>query len=315
MNDEMDDIFEEDWPEDHRSGIIAVVGRPNVGKSTLINRILGQKIAIVTNKPQTTRKQQLGIYTEEKGQILFVDTPGLHRPHNKLGEYMIDVAEQAVKDADLIMWVLDASEPPQAAETYITETLSRLAGGRTPIVLVLNKADKFTDETDLTDHIDLIDHVKAIEISALAGDKVNELVSFLLSQLPLGPRYYPASQVSEVNMRFIAAEMIREKIIENTEQEIPYAVAVEIDQYNERDDNMTYISSVIYVERDSQRGIIIGKNGEMIKKIGTEARTDLAAIIGTRIYLDLHVKVLKNWRSNVPLLRRLGYRIHREDNK
>lgn len=312
--DHLDDIFEEDWPEDHRSGIIAVVGRPNVGKSTLINRILGQKIAIVTNKPQTTRKQQLGIYTQEKGQILFVDTPGLHRPHHRLGEYMVNVAEQALKDADMILWVLDASEPPEESDRHIAETVSRLRGKK-PVVLVLNKTDLTQDNADFSEHLGLIEHQNVQKVSALSGLHVQEMLDYVMSQMPLGPRYYPADQVSEVNMRFIASEVIREKIIENTEQEIPYSVAVEISEYREREDNMTYINAVMYVERDSQKGIIIGKNGDMIKKIGVEARQELATIIGTRIYLDLHVKVLENWRHKVSLLRRLGYRIPKEDDR
>ncbi|GAB4522266.1 MAG: GTPase Era [Anaerolineae bacterium] len=315
MNNELDDIFSDDWPEDHRSGVIAVVGRPNVGKSTLINRILGQKIAIVTNKPQTTRKQQIGIYTEEKGQILFVDTPGLHKPHNKLGEYMMNVAEQAIRDADVILWVLDASEPPSEGERHIVETLTRLNRDNTPVVLALNKADKVSEDADLSEHLLLIDHIEAIKVSALTGEDVPALIQRLLAYLPYGPRYYPMDQVSETNMRFIASEVVRESIIENTEQEIPYSVAVAIDEYKERSEDMTYISATVYVERDSQRGIIVGKNGDMIKKIGQQARSELEKVVDTRVYLDLHVKVLKNWRSNEPLLRRLGYRLPEKDNR
>jgi len=286
----LDDLFDEDWPEDHRSGVIAVVGRPNVGKSTLINRILGQKIAIVTHKPQTTRKQQLGIHTEEKGQMLFIDTPGLHRPHHRLGEYMVVVAEQALRDCDLILWVLDGSEAPQESDQHIAETVKHF-GRNKPIVLAINKTDLTNAETDFSDHLALVKHTHMMLVSAKEDRNVKELVSYLLSQMPLGPRYYPANQVSEVNMRFIASEVVREKIIENTEKEIPYSVAVEIDQYREREDNMTYISAIVYVERDSQKGIIVGKNGSMIKKIGVEARKELGEIVGTRIYLDLHVKV------------------------
>lgn len=314
VNQNLNDLFEEDWPEDHRSGVVAVVGRPNVGKSTLINRILGQKIAIVTNKPQTTRKQQLAIYTEEHGQILFVDTPGLHRPHNKLGEYMQHVAESALKDADLILWVLDASEPPQESDHIIAETLNTYRGHST-VVLALNKSDLVEHDAELTEHRALIEHTAAMQISATNGTNVEELVSSVMSQLPLGPRYYPADQVSEVNLRFVASEVIREKIIENTEQEIPYSVAIEINEFKERSEDLSYIDALIYVERKSQKGIIIGKNGAMIKKIGMEARTDLAEILGMRVYLELHVKVLKNWRSEPNLLRRLGYFVPREDKR
>lgn len=311
MND-LDSVFEEDWDEDHRSGIIAVVGRPNVGKSTLINAILGQKIAIVTNKPQTTRKQQLGIYTTEKGQILFVDTPGLHKPHHKLGEYMVDVAIQALKDADIILWVMDASAPPQDGDRYIAETIQRVGGG-TPVVLALNKFDLVSSPEVTQEHLELIPHELAVNVSGLQGSNVQQLVDMLLARLPQGPRYYPADQVSEVNLRFLASEMIREQIILLTEQEIPHAVAVEIDEFKEREDNLTYISAIIYVERDSQKGIVIGKKGDMIKRIGTQARQGLASVIGTKIYLDLRVKVLKNWRSDTELMRRLGYRVPRHD--
>lgn len=312
----LETIFNDEWPEDHRSGVVAVVGRPNVGKSTLINRILGQKIAIVTNKPQTTRKQQLGIYTEDHGQILFMDTPGLHKPHHKLGEYMVNVAEGAIKDADMILWVLDASEPPQEPDTHIAQTLNSLRGD-TPLILALNKTDIVKgDISDATlPHRALIAHDLAVPVSATKGDKIEDLLRELLKRLPEGPRYYPADQVSETNMRFIAAEIVREKIIVRTQQEIPHAVAVEITEYKERSEDMTYISAVIYVERDSQKGIIIGKRGAMIKDIGSDARKDLSEMLGTQVYLDLHVKVLKNWREDEALMRRMGYRVYKDDGK
>lgn len=309
---ELDSIFDDQWPEDHRSGVVAVVGRPNVGKSTLINRILGQKVAIVSPKPQTTRKQQLGIYTEAHGQILFVDTPGLHKPHHRLGEYMVDVAAQALRDADLILWVLDASEPPQKADQYIAETLEQLRGD-TPVILVLNKVDLVpAGGADLRAYLQLVTHERALPVSALNGDHVPELIAYLLGRLPPGPRYYPADQVSEVNLRFMAAEVIREKVILHTEQEIPHSVAVEVDSFQEKDDQ-AFISAVIYVEKDSQKGIIIGKGGTMIKQIGTEARQDLLDLLAMRVHLDLRVKVLKNWRSNEKFMARLGYRLPKEN--
>ena len=306
----IDSVFSDDWSEDtHRSGVIVVVGRPNVGKSTLINTILGQKIAIVTNKPQTTRKNQLGIYTQKDGQILFVDTPGLHKPHHKLGEYMVDVAENAIKDADLIMWVLDASEKPKRSDEFIAETLKKLKGD-TPVILALNKSDLLEVPSIAPEaHLELIDHDLAQMISAQETWNVRHLIKQLLEHLPLGPRYYPADQVSEVTMRFIAAEVVREKIILSTEQEIPHAVAVEVDEFKERSEDMTYISAIVYVERDSQKGIIIGKRGAMIKKIGQLAREELSTIIGTKVYLDLRVKVLKNWRSDENFMKRLGYKV------
>lgn len=311
---ELDTVFNDSWPEDHRSGVVAVVGRPNVGKSTLINRILGQKIAIVTPKPQTTRRQQLGIYTEEHGQILFTDTPGLHKPHHKLGQYMVMVAENALQDSDLILWVLDVSVEPQEGDKHIAATVARLHGD-TPVLLALNKADLADDKTrqaNVEAYRALVPNAGTALVSALTGEGVDALVKDILSRLPLGPRYYPADQVSEVNMRFIAAEVIREKIILNTEEEIPYSVAVEVEEFKERSAAMTYISAIIYVERDTQKGIIIGKGGDMIKRIGSEARAELADMLGTQVYLDLHVKVLKNWRSDEDLMRRLGYRLPKD---
>jgi GTPase len=315
MTDDLKTIFEDKLPPDHRSGVVAVVGRPNVGKSTLINCILRQKIAIVSPKPQTTRRQQLGIYTSEHAQILFVDTPGLHRPQHKLGEFMVKVAESALKDADVILWVLDVSVEPKDGDKHIALTVSSLRGN-TPIVLALNKID-LVGEASRSAHeqayAELIEHVATKLLSAIEGTGVEELVDDLIERLPIGPRYYPADQVSEVNMRFIAAETIREKIILNTEQEIPYSVAVEVTDYKERSENMTYINAVIYVERDSQKGIIIGKGGEMIKRIGAQARAELADTVGTQVYLELHVKVLKNWRSDEDLMRRLGYRLPKDE--
>lgn len=312
---DLDTVFEDSIPPDHRSGVVAVVGRPNVGKSTLINNILGQKIAIVSPKPQTTRRQQLGIYTEAHAQILFMDTPGLHKPHHKLGEYMVGVAEEALKDADTILWVLDISVEPTKEDIYIAETVQKLRGA-TPLILALNKVDLVdskTRERHLDQYNQLVDNDAAVLVSAMNGSGVKELVDFLRDGMPFGPRYYPVDQVSEVNMRFIAAETIREKIILNTEQEIPYSVAVEVTEYKERSETLTYISANIYIERDSQKGIIIGKNGDMIKRIGSEARNELSELVGTQIYLDLHVKVLKNWRMDEDLMRRLGYRLPKKN--
>jgi GTP-binding protein Era len=311
MND-LDSVFDDALPEGHRSGVVAVVGRPNVGKSTLINRIIGQKIAIVSPRPQTTRRQQLGIYTDEHVQMLFVDTPGLHAPQHKLGQYMVNVAEAAFRDADVILLLCDLSTAPDIGEQHLIETVVRLRG-QTPVVLALNKADLLATPAEREQRAaqfrSLIDVEASFLISAQDGDGVDALFAHLAGLLPEGPRYYPADQVSEVNMRFIAAEIVREKVMLHTDDEIPYSVAVEVDSYRERSDNLTYISAVIYVERDSQKGIVIGKNGDKIKQIGSDARTELSELIGTKIFLELNVKVAKNWRSDDELMRRLGYRL------
>lgn len=309
---ELDSVFDDQLPPDHRSGVVAVVGRPNVGKSTLINRLIGQKIAIVSPKPQTTRRQQLGIYTDENMQILFVDTPGLHSPQHKLGEYMVNAAESAFRDADVILLLMDISEPPDEGDRHLAETVQRLRG-QTPVVLAVNKGDIVMNEAvkraRVEEYAMLLPHDRLLLISAQNGDNVDVLLDDLKSRMPLGPRYYPVDQVSEVNMRFIAAEIVREKVMISTEDEIPYAVAVEVDSFRERSDNLTYISAVIYVERDSQKGIVIGKNGQKIKQIGSLARTELSNLLGTDVFLELNVKVAKNWRSDEDLMRRLGYRL------
>ncbi len=311
----LDTVFEDNLPEDHRSGVIAIVGRPNVGKSTLLNRILGQKIAAVSPKPQTTRRRQLGIYTTDDAQVIFIDTPGLHAPQHRLGEYMVNNAEAAFRDADLILLLLDVAHPPEAGDRHLAETVMRLRG-ETPVLLALNKVDQLTDkyrEANINAHAALIPHGKAFLISALDGLGVDDMMNDLVSRLPRGPRYFPVDQLSEVNMRFIAAEIVREKVMMHTEQEVPHSVAVLVDSYRERSDELTYISATIYVERESQKGIIIGKGGEMVKTIGSEARVELREMLGTDVYLELHVKVLKNWRSDEKLMQRLGYRVKDRD--
>ena len=307
----LDSIFNDEWSEDHRSGVVAVVGRPNVGKSTLINAIIGQKIAITTPKPQTTRRNQLGIYTEEKGQMLFTDTPGLHKPRNTLGDYMITVAAEALHDADVIVWILDVSDNVEAAEQHIAATIKEKAPD-TPVVLVLNKIDLVPNKEDFSPYLGLIENKAAFKVSAITGAGVPELTQALLEMMPEGPRYYPADQVSDLNMRFVVAEVIREKIIMNTDEEIPHSVAIEVTDYKDKE-NRTDIYAVIYVERDSQKAIVIGKGGSMIKQIGIEARKEIEQMIEQQVFLDLRVKVLKNWRTNETFMRRVGYRMPKAD--
>lgn len=309
----VDDPFDEILPADHRSGYVAVVGKPNTGKSTLINGILGQKVAIVSPRPQTTQRQQLGILTGADAQVVFVDTPGLHEPGHRLGKHMVRAANDALRDADVILWLLDVSRSPNDEDRSIAERIGR-RHGNVPVVLALNKADLLPDpanEAAGVAHQALVAHDHVCLLSALHNQGVADLVARLRGMLPPGPRYFPADQVSEVNLRFIAAEVVREKVMLATSQEIPHAVAVEVDDYRERSATRSYISAILYVERDSQKGILVGKGGRMIRDLGRAARLELEGMLDTRIYLELRVKVRRNWRKDDEFLRRLGFRIPR----
>lgn len=304
---DLDSIFSDDWGADHRSGLVAVVGKPNVGKSTLINAILDQKIAIVSAKPQTTRQRQLGICTSDAAQILFIDTPGIHKPKSTLGSYMVGVAHDALKDADIILWIVDASAPPTNSERNIAALLADITPG-TPRVLALNKVDLVGENADFSPHLALCQHESALRISAKEKRGISDLLAVLIPLLPRGPRYYPADQLSEANLRFIAAEIIRERIIELTSDEIPHAAAVAITRFREKA-RVTQIEATIFVERGSQKGILIGKRGSMIKRIGVESRAALEAMLSTPVNLETRVKVQKNWRGNEDFMRRIGYRM------
>ncbi len=319
MTDQPDDLFvstpdDDNLPEGHRSGFVAVIGRPNVGKSTLMNAILKEKIAIVSPKPQTTRLRQLGILTRDDAQIVFVDTPGIHNPKTPLGQFMVNVATDALRDAEVILFVVDMSEPVTSEDRRIAEWV-RAAEAQTPVIMVLNKVDTLTDATLLqsrtNDFRALAPSAEQISTVATTGQGVDAILTSLIAKLPLGPRYYPTEQLSDIAMRDIAAEMIREKALIHLEEEVPHGVAVEVNEYKERSKDMTYISATIYVERDTHKGIVIGKGGKMLKQISEEARADLEKFIGTRVYLELWVKVLKNWRRDENALRRFGYRIQK----
>ncbi len=304
----------EDLPPDHRSGFVAVVGKPNVGKSTLMNAYLGQKIAIVSPKPQTTRNRLLGILTLERqrgdvadAQLIFVDTPGIHRPLHKLGEYMVEQAVRAIPDADLVLFVVDVSQPPNEEDLEIAAILRRQRD--VPVLLVLNKVDLVGEgQAGHAAEYQALGEVRdSIQISALQGENRDRLLEMILEQLPVGPRYYPEEQVTDQQLRFMAAELVREAVMLHLRQEIPYSVAVIVDQFKERSQDLTYISATVLVERDTQKGIILGHGGEMIKRIGRDARRQIEELLGTRVFLELWVKVRKKWRADEQELRRLGY--------
>jgi GTPase len=305
---------EDNLPEGHRSGFVAVIGRPNVGKSTLMNAILGEKIAIVSPKPQTTRIRQLGILTRQDVQIVFVDTPGIHDPRTALGEFMVQVAVDALRDADVILFMVDASHPPTAEDRRIAG-LIQAAEDVTPALLVLNKIDLIEDPEALTANVaafrELVPAADWVTTVAREQRGTDEVLARLVERLPEGPRYYPADQISDIAVRDIVAEIVREKVLFNLEQEVPHGVATQVEEFKRRSEDMTYISVTVYVERDSHKGIIIGKQGRMLKTISQQSRHAIEEFIGTRVYLDLWVKVLKNWRRDENALKRLGYRIPR----
>src|SRR5450432_911664 len=293
------------------SGYVAVIGRPNVGKSTLMNRILGETIAIVSPKPQTTRLRQLGILTQDDLQAIFVDTPGIHEPRHKLGEFMVGVAVDALRDADMILFVVDLSQLPHEEDRRVAALLQEARTGA-PVLLALNKLDLLAPDK-IVPHVDayraLVPDADWVTLSATQDRGVDDVLGRVIAGLPAGPQFFPEDQLSDTQMRDIAAEIIREKVLLNTDQEVPHAVAVEVQEYKERTETLTYIGANIFVERDSQKGILIGKGGTMLKRISTEARADLEKLVGTQVYLELWVKVLKDWRRDEAKLRRFGYKI------
>jgi GTP-binding protein Era len=317
--DDRDYLLPEELPPGHRSGFVAVVGKPNVGKSTLMNAYLGQKIAIVSEKPQTTRNRLLGILTLRRArgdpadaQAIFVDTPGIHSPRHKLGEFMVETAVRAIPDADVVVFLVDVSTLPGGEDVQIAELIREKC--QVPVLLALNKVDLLTPE-DVQPHTEsyqaLGDFADWMLISATRGDNRDKLLDLIVSYLPEGPRYYPEEQVTDQQERFIAAELIREAVLRHTHQEIPHAVAVMVEEFRERGPEMTYIAANIFVEKDSQKGIVIGQGGRMLKRIGREARKEIEEMVGTRVYLELRVKVKKKWRRDKDELRRLGYALSR----
>ena len=291
-----------------KSGFTAIIGRPNVGKSTLLNQVLGQKIVIATDKAQTTRKRIKGIYTSEKGQIVFVDTPGVHKPLNKLGEFLLDEAQVAVPDADLIHFLVDGSEPAGKGDKWIAQNILNTD---IPVIIVMNKVDKLkktekVEENLITYKLLFEKNYPVVKISAKTGRNMDTLIKNIYKYLPQGDLLYPEDIVTEETMRDVTEEIIREKILLNTSDEIPHSVAVKVDNYQETEE-IDRIYATIYCEHKSQKGILIGKGGNLLKKIGTEARLELEKIAEKKVFLSLEVKVDKDWRKKQSSLRNFGY--------
>lgn len=292
-----------------KCGFVTIIGRPNVGKSTLLNQILGQKIVIATDKAQTTRKRIKGILTNEQGQIIFIDTPGIHRPLNKLGEFLIDEAKIAIPDADVILFLVDGSECAGKGDKWIVQNLLKT---NIPVIIVMNKVDKVKKsekiEENLISYKTLFDtNLPVVRISAKTGRNIDTLLKNIYKKLPDGEIMYPEDVVTEETMRDVAQEIIREKILINTSDEIPHAVAVKIENYFEQED-IDKIYATVYCETKSQKGILIGKGGSLLKKIGTEARQDLEKITEKKVFLGLEVKVEKDWRKKDNILKNFGYK-------
>ena len=290
--------------EEFRSGFISIVGRPNVGKSTLLNALLGEKIAIISDKPQTTRNRILGIVNVPHGQLVFMDTPGIHKPMHRMNEFMVRTALATYNEVNVILMLVEATEQPGGGDRYIIETLKDV---KTPVFLLINKIDLVEKERLLPliqQYNTLFSFAEIIPVSALQGD-VGGLVDAIVRRLPPGPRYFPEDQLTDQPERFIVAELVREKIFELTKEEIPYSTAVVIEDMKE-EPALTRITAVIYVERDSQKGILIGRGGAMLKQIGSLARQDAEKLLGTNIFLQLWVKVKKGWREDDHMLKNLG---------
>jgi len=292
--------------KDFRSGYVSIIGRPNVGKSTLLNSILGEKVAIVTTKPQTTRNRIIGIKTLPNAQIIFIDTPGIHKPKHKLGEAMVKTALEALNEVDIILFMVEPHSP-EKEDLSVIEMLKKV---RSPVFLLINKIDtiKKTDLLPLIDHFkNLYSFQEIIPLSALKQDGMSMLMKRIYDSMPSGPKYYPDEFITDQLERFMVSEIIRESVMEMTEEEVPYSVAVEITEWKEREDGLIVISGNIYVEREGQKGIIIGKRGAMLKSIGSAARIDIERLLNTKVFLELWVKVKKDWRNNKTTLRELGY--------
>ncbi|WP_303059329.1 GTPase Era [Veillonella magna] len=291
-----------------KSGFVAVVGRPNVGKSTLINALIGDKIVIVSDKAQTTRNRIICVYTDEEKQIVFMDTPGIHKPKHKLGEFMVDAAIESLKEIEAVLFVVAGNEKRGPGDNFILEQLKKV---KVPVFLVINKIDTLEREDILkmiVTYQEAYPFAGIIPISAKEKDNLDEVLKVLTEVLPEGPQYFPEDMITDQPERLIIADIVREKILLKTRDEVPHAIAVDVDEMKTRDDGMTYVRATIYCERDSQKGIIIGKRGAMLREIGGEARADIERLLATKVYLDLWVKVKKDWRNKSGMLSELGYK-------
>ncbi len=304
-------LSEAPLPENYRAGFVALAGRPNVGKSTLMNALLGQKIAAVSPRPQTTRKRQLGIFTTERGQIVFVDAPGIHKPRHKLGEAMNYEALSTWDDVDLILFMVDGSNLPHPEDRLVAEFLQQTAKDL-PVLIVFNKVDltpKDRLEAYQAMYRELLPEAPLIPISALTGEGLDTLLDAIFERLPVSPPYYDEETLTDLTEREIAADLIREAALLHLRDEVPHALAVRIDEFKERGEHGAYIAATLFVERDSQKGIVIGKGGAMLKKIGSTARQSIEAMSGRKVFLDLRVKVRKNWRNDASTLRWFGFHL------
>lgn len=293
-----------------KSGFVAIVGRPNVGKSTLMNQVIGQKIAIMSDKPQTTRNKIHGVYTTEQMQVVFLDTPGIHKRQSKLGDFMNNTALNTLGEVEAVLFLIDAAEGFGGGDRYIIEQLKNV---KTPVILVMNKIDRIEPEALLPmieEYRKLYSFTEIVPISAKLGNNVNTLLDQVAKYLPEGPQYYPDDQVTDHPEQFVCAELIREKILHLTREEVPHSIAVTIEDMKVEDNGVVHLSAVIFVERDSQKGIIIGKQGAMLKEVGKRARLDIENLLGSKIFLELWVKVKKDWRNQDRVLKDLGF--HRD---
>ena len=294
--------------KEFKSGFVTLIGRPNVGKSTLMNHLIGQKIAITSEKPQTTRNRIQTVYTDERGQIIFLDTPGIHKAKNKLGEYMVNVAENTLKEVDVILWLVEPTTFIGAGERHIAERLSKI---KTPVILVINKIDTVKSKEEILTFIaaykDILNFAEIIPVSALKEMNIEDVKSSIFKYLPEGPQFYDEDTVTDQPMRQIAAELIREKALRMLDDEIPHGIAVVIDQMKERPNGIIDVDATIVCERDSHKGIIIGKGGSMLKKIGTVARREIENMMDTKVNLQLWVKVRKEWRDSELYMKNYGY--------